>query len=603
MHSFLLAAALLAISTVAKPFNTRASATPRCIPGQSCFPTVNEINAFNASLDGQMFSQRPIEAYCYLGDPLFNLAKCSNYTTNFLNLQYLTENSQTYEVPTWETCGIGNSCQLTSGSLPVAGQCKQGNVPNYAVEAQTQDDVVKFMNFASKYNLRIAIKNTGHDYQGRSAGRNTVMLWLHKMKEMNFAKSYIPQGCDASSSSFDSVKLGAGAQWGDVYEFAHQFGYMVVGGDANSVGASGGWGLGGGHSFLTPNYGLGVDNMMEATVVLPTGDVKIANECQNTDLFWAIRGGGGPSFGVVTEMVFKAHKEVPMGVVNAFSNGLSFTQSNQQALIEALAEIAPALGNAGFGGSLELFGPVGLVIQGIVPNKTADEVKALFAPMFNKLLAINKQDFEAFVNLFQFSTQPTWYDYGKTAFSGNRGSGFGLVFASRIIPAATFNNPSQLADKMIEGLQQGALFFSILAVGGNNTGARAGNDPTKTSVTPAWDTAVWHVIYFSITTGNQPGSSIPAAAYKTAHDSAEILRQYLPDSGAYLNESDLFEDDPPTAFWGQANYQRLLTIKRQVDPQNLLNIWHGVGWVENGGTSFETSAPDGGPYSCYPTIS
>lgn len=82
------------------------------------------------------------------------------------------------------------------------------------------------------------------------------------MKSMSFDENFVAEGC-SPNKKYPSVTIAAGAQWGEVYAFAHEHGYMVVGGDANSVGAAGGWPLGGGHSYLSPTYGLGVDNILE----------------------------------------------------------------------------------------------------------------------------------------------------------------------------------------------------------------------------------------------------------------------------------------------------------------------------------------------------
>lgn len=80
------------------------------------------------------------------------------------------------------------------------------------------------------------------------------------------------------------------------------------------MGASGGYVTGGGHSLLSPVHGLGVDNAMQMKVVLPNGTYVTANRCQNQEIFFALRGGGGASFGVVTETTARVFPEVPLQV-------------------------------------------------------------------------------------------------------------------------------------------------------------------------------------------------------------------------------------------------------------------------------------------------
>ena len=88
-------------------------------------------------------------------------------------------------------------------------------------------------------------------------------------------------------------------------------GVVVVGGNAQSVSAAGGYMQGGGHGANSPLHGLAVDNLLEADVVTADGNLLTVNKCWNTDLFWAIRGGGGGTFGIVTRAVYKAHDKEP----------------------------------------------------------------------------------------------------------------------------------------------------------------------------------------------------------------------------------------------------------------------------------------------------
>ena len=81
---------------------------------------------------------------------------------------------------------------------------------------------------------------------------------------------------------------------------------MIVTGWATTVGVIG-WSLGGGHGPLAPGYGLGVDNILEATIVLANTSVVTVNAKQNSDLYWALRGGGGSNWGIITSITVKAY--------------------------------------------------------------------------------------------------------------------------------------------------------------------------------------------------------------------------------------------------------------------------------------------------------
>lgn len=122
-----------------------------------------------------------------------------------------------------------------------------------------------------------------------------------------YHSSFTPSGC--SSAGIPSVELAAGVQFAQAYKFADDNGKEIVGGDCSRVGAAGGWLQGGGHGALTPRFGLGVDNTLQWEIVTADGVLKIANACQNKDLFWALRGGGGGTWGVATRTWVKAYPQ------------------------------------------------------------------------------------------------------------------------------------------------------------------------------------------------------------------------------------------------------------------------------------------------------
>ncbi|KAI0269395.1 hypothetical protein BC834DRAFT_626099 [Gloeopeniophorella convolvens] len=298
---------LLAFSTFA--FRGSAAVTSRCFPGDSCFPSASVISAFNASIGGKLFAERPAAAVCYPTDPAYNASSCSVVTTNYLVDQWRTDQFGDYEQINWETCGNADSCRLPLVSN--SSTCGQGSIPDYAVQATTADDVVKYVKFATQYNLRIVVKNTGHDYAGRSAGKGGFAIWTHGIQGISRNASFVPSGCNASTiPPQDSVTMGTGTQWETVYEFANNNSIIIVGGNAGHVGAAGGWVQGGGHSVLSQSFGMGVDNLLEATIVTPDGVHQTINECTNPDLFWAVRGGGGGTWGVLTSITYKAHPSV-----------------------------------------------------------------------------------------------------------------------------------------------------------------------------------------------------------------------------------------------------------------------------------------------------
>ena len=187
--------------------------------------------------------------------------------------------------------------------------CERGETPSYTVKAQKPEHVQKAIEFATKHNIALSVKATGHDFQGRSTGKDTLAIWLHGMKEVSYFENFKPQGCDMEGHR--AMQVLGGNQWADVYKEAEKRNVIVVGGNAQTVGTTGGYVQGGGHGCMGVKYGLAVDNVLEVDIVTADGNLLTANACNNPDLFWAVRGGGGGTFGIATRMVYKAHDAFP----------------------------------------------------------------------------------------------------------------------------------------------------------------------------------------------------------------------------------------------------------------------------------------------------
>jgi len=189
----------------------------------------------------------------------------------------------------------------------------------------------------------------------------------------------------------------AGVQWVEAYDAARQHNRVIVGASSRSVGATGGWFAGGGHSAIAPNYGLGtpnssvwtksyslnyfvgVDNVLEITIVTADGDHVIANAYRNEDLFWALRGGGGGTWGVVTSVTYKTHPSAPLSSGFLLAN---FTNVNStQNVFAEIIRLTPSLVEQGYGGYCRI-SPDHISLSLMSPNVTAEETQATFLPLF-----------------------------------------------------------------------------------------------------------------------------------------------------------------------------------------------------------------------------
>ena len=119
--------------------------------------------------------------------------------------------------------------------------------------------------------------------------------------------------------------MGAGVQASEVYAAADAKSLVVVGGDCPTVGLAGGFTQGGGHSPLSSTYGMGADQTLEWEVVDGSGQLLRASKTENADIYWALSGGGGGTYGVVYSLISKAHKDGPVtgATLNYTTAGIS----------------------------------------------------------------------------------------------------------------------------------------------------------------------------------------------------------------------------------------------------------------------------------------
>jgi FAD/FMN-containing dehydrogenase len=154
-------------------------------------------------------------------------------------------------------------------------------------------DVIAAVNFGRERKLAIAIRGGGHNGPGFGSVDDGLVIDLSMMRGVRV---------DPVNRT---VRVGAGCTTGDVDHATHAFGLAIPFGIVSTTGVAG-LTLSGGHGYLSRQYGLAIDNLVEADVVLADGTFVIANRTDNADLLWALRGGGG-NFGVVTSFLFEAH--------------------------------------------------------------------------------------------------------------------------------------------------------------------------------------------------------------------------------------------------------------------------------------------------------
>ncbi len=166
--------------------------------------------------------------------------------------------------------------------------------PGLIAQCADVADVITAVNFGRDNNVLIAVRGGGHNAGGLGVCDDGLVIDLSRMRGVRI------------DPKARSVRVEGGCNWGDVDHATHAFGLAVPTGTISTTGVAG-LTLGGGIGHLTRKYGLTIDNLLGADMVLSDGRYVSVSAKENEDLFWAIRGGGG-NFGVITSFLFRAHE-------------------------------------------------------------------------------------------------------------------------------------------------------------------------------------------------------------------------------------------------------------------------------------------------------
>lgn len=438
--------------------------------------------------------------------------------------------------------------------------CELGGFPSYSVKATNVAQIQLAVNLARNLNLRLVVHNTGHDFLGRSTGAYALSIWTHNLKSIKFVQSY-------SSPSYKgpALKLGAGVQVGELYAAANKYGVTAVGGECKGVGVTGGYIAGGGHSPMTSKYGMAADQVLSIDIVTPNGRFITADENNNKDLFWAIRGGGGATFGVVTGMTVKVHPKMTFsGATFTITSGTdtNVTDAVFWAAVSAYWSKFPSYAAKDTYGYSTIFprGPDGGFMWSMLPwmnpGMKLVDFKAMVAPLFEEWTALGLV-FEP-----KYFEHDNFYDAWTTHFPVEAVANSNLRTASRLFPAKNWEDKATLNATIsaIRGVvEEGSAF-----IGYNMNGAAPAGTPAN-AVNPAWREAVMFGIIGSMWAADATPEEVEATNKRVTWDWMERLRKVTPGSGGYGNEGDVMEPNFGQAFFG-SNYERLVSIKKAVDP-------------------------------------
>ncbi|KAF7368773.1 FAD-binding domain-containing protein [Mycena venus] len=442
--------------------------------------------------------------------------------------------------------------------------CNQGRVPLYAVNASSAADIQAGVRFAAQHDLRVSVKSSGHDYLGRSTAADSLLLWTRYLQGISFTDHFVVNGRDLGSA----VTVGSGVSMHTIYQLAAEHDKVVVGGRSATVAAGGGYGQGGGHSPFSPFLGLAADNALQYEVVLASGDVVMANEASHPDLFWALRGGGAGTWGVILSFTMRTFPSFP---ATLHTSTLLLNSSTQiAAVMTAYARHIFDL-DASRASQTVILVPEGpgvffLQLETFFPNATSAD-SAATEPFLDDALALGANvtgkttQTEAKANDLVFMVDDPTIIYIET---------------SRLVPAAAYRDtPEAIGTAHKTLLDLGFPIIAEVIVGG---GKIAENAVIDNAVNPKWRTMKTHSGRPGPT--RSPPATIQALRHNLTTQATPLLTSITgeADPGAYSNEADVREVDPAVTFFGGgAHYARLSAIKRKYDPRDLFIVRTGVG--------------------------
>ncbi|KAL7619939.1 hypothetical protein AAE478_010486 [Parahypoxylon ruwenzoriense] len=441
---------------------------------------------------------------------------------------------------------------------PRSKPCTLGDYVSYAVNASGPGDIVAALKYAQKNNLRFVIRNTGHDYLGRSTGAGALSVWLHHLKGTEIV--------DWKDSHYKgkALKLGAGVLGYEALAAARAAGLVVLTGECPTVSLAGGYTQGGGHSALSSSFGLAADNTLSFEVVTPTGELLTASRTKNKDLYWALSGGGGGNYGVVTSMTVRAHPDATVSGATFLVNSSDGNPDQIFDIIDAFHASLPGIVDSGVM-IIYFFTDTFLQIPAMTAyNKTQAEVEKILQPFADSLAAMGVPFEPKFT---EFSSYHDHYDnYWGPLPEGNIQVGVQL-FGGRLIPRSVLPDFLPTARKIAE---MGVTFIGV----GLNV-SRFEQDGAN-AVLPQWRDSIVQASLTLPWSFQVPFEEGIEAQRRITDEIQPVIEAATPGAGAYMNEANFQQQNWQETFFG-VNYHKLLKIKHKYDPRHLLYATAAVG--------------------------
>jgi FAD/FMN-containing dehydrogenase len=586
------------VGTARAATNSTETSFARLRPGDRGWPSEAQWNALSNSVGGRLIK---------IDDPLAECrhapggSACQAFFKALRNPYFISEDPALTETSGWVDAW---------NSAPSA----------YTVKVQSTADVVAAVNFARENKLRLVIKGGGHSYQGTSDAADSLLIWTREMSGITLHDAFIPHGCEATLAPQPAVTVETGARWLQIYEaVTTRGGRYVQGGGCTTVGVAG-FIHGGGFGSFSKKYGLGAAGLLEAEIVTADGNTLVVNACTNPDLFWAIKGGGGGAFGVLTRLTLRTRELPPtFGIVMATIKATS-DAAFRELIAKTIDFYSDKLFNEHWGEQIA-FGAdntvrIAMVFQGLDQAEAASVWTA-----FRSSLEVTRNDFSV-ETPFSIISAPARHFWdaaylkknapalvvaddrvgapeGNIFYVGDSGQvGFFIHgYKSAWLPASLLQAKEK--QKLVEAVFAATRHWSV-SFHFNKGLAGAPREEIEAARGTAMNPAVLDAFALVIIAGHGPPAFPGLAGHEPdlalARANAQAISQAMgellklaPGAGAYLSEADYFDPDWKRGYWG-SNFDRLAAVKKRYDPEGLFFAHHGVGsdeWSADGFTRLQ----------------
>jgi hypothetical protein len=511
----------------------------------------------------------------------------------------------------------------------------------YAVAARNAHDIAAAVNFARENDLRLVIKGGGHSYQGTSNAPDSLLIWTRHMNDISMHTAFVPQGCERVLQPQPAVAMGAGTIWMQAYDaVTTKGGKYVQGGGCTTVGVAG-LVQSGGFGSYSKHYGSAAGSLLEAEIVTADGEIRIANACTNPDLFWALKGGGGGCFGVISRLTLRLHDLPEFFGTASFTVKAPSDDAYRHLIREFVRFYREHLLNNHWGEQIHVKPDNTLEIRMSCAGLDREQAKKVWQPFLDWVQSSPLGFSLGRVIIGSVPARhwwdPQWWrehwpeivfpdtanpfiallDYGLVHLmpepaldfdkrpganpnnawwkgDGEQVAWFIWGFESLWLPAALLEDGAQqrLADALFASSRHSDVelhFNKGLAGAPPDAVAAARDTATNPAVLTAFALAIvgdaQGPAYPGIP-GHEPSVAAGRKGRERVARCMDPLRALVPDPGAYVSESNYFEKAWQRAYWG-VNYSRLAEIKRKYDPGGLFFVHNGVGselWSADGFT-------------------